>query len=145
MEALVHLVAADAAVVKALEIVEHAFDHLAGVVDRREIAWAQTAVNLDQRFVDTVRWVFFERCFDVFHVAIVDVGEELFDFRNFAVAQCAKQCRDRNFTAAIDFYVDRTTGSGLKFEPCTAAWDQFCAVEVLACGTTTLWGEKHTG
>jgi hypothetical protein len=40
-EALVDLVAPNAAVVKSLEVKEHAFDHLTGVVDGREVTWAE--------------------------------------------------------------------------------------------------------
>ena len=79
VQALVDLVAADAGEVEALEVVEHVLEQAACVVDRRQVAGAQTAVDFNQGVVLALGRVFFEGGFEVAELALVDMFEGVLD------------------------------------------------------------------
>jgi hypothetical protein len=64
VQTLVDLVAANAAKVKTLEVVEHVFEQAASVINCREVTWAQPAIDLDKRFGVTLCGIFVERCLE---------------------------------------------------------------------------------
>ena len=74
-KAFINLVAANAAVIKALKVKEHALNHATGVLYRSQVTWAQAAVDFNQGFVSTASAVLFEGCFDVLCITIISCGK----------------------------------------------------------------------
>ncbi len=114
VQALVELVAADAAEVEALEVVEHVFDQVTGVIDGSQITGAEATVDFDQGVVLTTSRVFFEGNFDMRDLAAIDVFEG-FAQASFVHAEGAEQGRDRHFALAVDLDVESAVGGRLKF------------------------------
>src|SRR5690606_19901792 len=94
---LVDFVAADAAEIKALVVVEHILNKRAGIVYGSEVAWAKSAVYLNKCFVSTMGWIFFERNANVAVLALVNMLEGVLDLV-LGHAKCFKQRCNGNLT-----------------------------------------------
>jgi hypothetical protein len=144
-QALVDLLAADAAEVEPARVEEQRLQRVAGVVDGRRIARPDTAVQLEERVLGLHRRVLVE---SRLHVAVlgvvVDVPEHLQQgaLLRLLVVLGALQLRELerleehghgDLALAVDLHRQQVLGRGLDLEPGAAVGDQLGAEQLAAC------------
>lgn len=140
-EPLIEPIAADGAEVIALEIEEHAVDHLFGVLLGGEVARTETLVDFAIGFALIGGAIFGEGRLDIVYVALVDIDERLADLF-FHHAERFEERRHGQFTLAVDLHREDAVKVGLDLEPSTAVRDDFRTEELLAL--LILHGEEHS-
>src|SRR5438552_12828678 len=153
---LVDLVAADAAEVETARVEEQRLQQVARVVHARRVAWADAAVQLEERLLSLGRRVLVERRLHVMVVGVVvDVREHLHQgaLLRFAVALGALELRqlerlekdgDGNLSLAVDLDRQQVLGRGLDLEPRAAVGDELGAEQLAARVRVFGGGEVNT-
>ena len=129
-QALVQFITTNPRIIEPLEVKEHSLNHLTSVINRCQIAWTQSTINLNQRLVCTTRSILVQSFVNVFYVASINISEQFLNFASLWIAQSAQQSRCWHLAAAVNFYVNRAIRSRLKFHPSSTSWNDFCAVVI---------------
>ena len=125
---LVHLVATDLGKVVALGIEVEVIEQVASVLHRRRFARAQLAVDVQQRVFLRSDVVLLERGHEGFVLA-----KALADLLG-GPAKSLEKNRDRLLALAVDAHGNKILLVDLELQPCTAAGNDLCDVDVLIGG-----------
>ena len=128
-------------IIVTLRIKEHSFDHRLRVFYRSKITRTNTTIYFKQSFTLARCWVFFERCFNIFMIASINLFKSFYDFR-LIHTKCSEESRHRQFATAVNFNVNRTIRSRLKLKPRTTARNHLCTVIILKSNRLAV--EEHT-
>ena len=141
-KALVNLETTDTRVVITLVVEESAFDHGTSVFNGSQVTWAETAVNFEKGSSLRAGSILIDGGVDVINRTSVDIFEFRLDISILHNAKSAKKGGDWDFATAVDLDIDTAIWRGLKFEPCTTAWNHLSTV--IALHTNGFGGEKYT-
>ena len=139
-ELIVHLVATEAGQIVTARVKEQVVQMCAGVLDRRRLAGAQLAVDLEQAFLGVVGDVLLEGGVDL----RLGIAEELLDLVIGGQAQRTQQRGDGQLAVLIDADIVHIGGIGLILQPCAAIGVHGGGKQILA-GTVLAGAVENAG
>ena len=110
-EALIYFVSTNWGVIVTLVVEESVGDHAASVLDSGKVAWAETAIDLDEGFAVAARGVLVQSGVDVADLAFVEAGKAPVAVQKLAKKLAATSAWKTTGKGKVALFLDNTTAS----------------------------------